>query len=283
MLSWTCLGPRGGAVNDGIPSECYIDGLGIIRLPTTDYMEGRLLELGKGAFMYKTDLARGYRQLRVDPLDWPLLGFKHRGSYYMDVCPPFGLRTAAMCMQRTSQAITYIHGKRGFYSRPYLDDFRGAERTEQRAGEALGALQGVMRALGVREAEHKICPPTREMIWLGIMYNSVEMTMTIPEQKLEEIMGVVEQWEGKTRATQRQMQSLLGLLNFVASVAPTARLFTNRMLQNLRDTPKRGSETLSLGFKRDLKFFADLLPQYNGVRIIAKESIEFQGELELDA
>ena len=55
------------------------------------------------------------------------------------------------------------------------------------------------------------------------------------------------------------------------------------MLQNLRDTPKRGSETLSLGFKRDLKFFADLLPQYNGVRIIAKESIEFQGELELDA
>ena len=83
--------------------------------------------------MYKTDLSRGYRQLRVDPWDWPLLGFAHKGSYYMDLCPPFGLRTSAMCMQRTSEAISYIHGQMGFYSRPYLDDFGGAEPDEARA------------------------------------------------------------------------------------------------------------------------------------------------------
>ena len=137
-LSW----PEGGAVNEGVDTELYIDGPARISLPTVDYMEQRILQLGHGAFMYKTDLARGYRQLRVDPNDWPLLGFQHRGKTYMDICPPFGLRSAAMCMQRTTEAISYIHAKEGYYSRPYLDDFGGAEAVEERAQAALDALQG---------------------------------------------------------------------------------------------------------------------------------------------
>ena len=86
-LSW----PPSASVNDAIQGDGYVDGLMTIRLPTVEYMEGRLLECGKGAYLYKTDLARGYRQLRVDPSDWPLLGFTHQGKCYFDVCPPFWL------------------------------------------------------------------------------------------------------------------------------------------------------------------------------------------------
>ena len=60
-------------------------------------------------------------------------------------------------------------------------------------------------------------------------------------------------------------------------------MFTNRMLQNLREMPKRGSESLSLGFKKDLAFFLELLPKYNGVRLLLKKPIEGQEQLELDA
>ena len=125
-LSW----PPGASINDAIETACYVDGLAEIRLPTVDYMEGRLRTLGPGAYLYKTDLARGYRQLRVDPGDWPLLGFTHNGEYFFDICPSFGLRTSALCMQRTSEAICWIHQNRGFISRPYLDDFGGAEATK---------------------------------------------------------------------------------------------------------------------------------------------------------
>ena len=149
--------------------------------------------------MYKTDLARGYRQMRVDPRDWLLLGFQHRGQIYLDVCPPFGLCTSAMFMQRTSEAICYIH------------EMGRAER-------ALGCLQKVMAELGVREALHKVCKPARQMIWLGIYFDADNMTMAIPAAKLREVMDIVRNWEGRTRATQRDMQKLLGLLHFVASV-----------------------------------------------------------------
>ena len=278
-LSW----PAGESVNDGVDGDNYLDGPARVRLPTVEYMEQRVLELGPGCYLYKTDLARGYRQLRVDPLDWPLLGFMHEGKVFLDVCPPFGLKTSAMCMQRTAEAICYIHGQRGFYSRAYLDDFGGGEATEQRASRALRTLQRVMQELGVREAEAKICLPAQTMVWLGILFDTVNMTMSVPQVKLQEVMEIVQQWQGRVRASRHDMQKLLGLLQFVASVAPPARVFTNRMLQGLREAPAVGAGSLSLGFKQDVAWFARMLPEFNGVKLMVKQDIQCQALLQLDA
>ena len=278
-LSW----PPGEAVNNGIDQHWYIDGPATITLPTADYMADRLLQLGPGAFLYKTDLARGYRQLRVDPCDWPFLGFRHRDQYFLDICPPFGLRSSAMCMQRTAEAIVYIHGRRGYYSKAYLDDFGGAEPDGATAWAALTQLQHIMADLGVVEAKHKVHEPAQIMVWLGIEYDSCAMTMTIPDAKMREIMQVLGEWTGRLRATRRDMQKLIGLLQFVASVSPPVRIFSNRMLQCLRDTPARGTNGLSLGFRKDLKFFVDLLPDFNGIRIINKTDVPCQSHIELDA
>ena len=278
-LSW----PGGAAVNDGVDPHSYVDGPATITLPTADYMADRLLQVGHGAYLYKTDLARGYRQLRVDPCDWPLLGFCYKGKFFLDICPPFGLRSSAMCMQRTAEAIVFIHGKRGFYSKAYLDDFGGAEPEERLASDALTALQNIMLDLGVVEAKHKVHEPAQAMVWLGIWYDSRAMTMTIPQAKMAEIMQELGQWENRVRATRRDMQRLVGLLQFVASVSPPVRIFSNRMLQCLRDSPNRGTHGLSLGFKKDLKFFLDLLPVFNGVRIIDKKQLVYQSQIELDA
>ena len=130
---------------------------------------------GWGSYLYKTDLSRGYRQLRIDPLDWPYLAFKQGSRVFMDVCPPFGLRSSAMAMQRVSQAIIYLHSKRGFSSRAYIDDFGGVEPEVDRARQALGQLQDIMDGLGVRQAEKKICQPAQFMTWLGILPCPVAM------------------------------------------------------------------------------------------------------------
>ena len=84
--------------------------------------------------MYKTSLAREYRQLCVDPLDWPLLCLRHGGECYMDLGPLSGIKTAAMCMQRTSEVLSYIHGLPGFVSEPYLDNLGDSEATFRQLG-----------------------------------------------------------------------------------------------------------------------------------------------------
>ena len=278
-LSW----PQGAAVNDGVRGDWYLDGPATIRLPTVEYMEQRLLALGPGAYLYKTDLARGYRQLRVDPADWPLLGFAHAGHYYMDICQPFGLRTSSLFMQRTSEAISFIHKKAGFYSRPYLDDFGGAEDSYEGADAALSALQRIMADLGVEEAKHKVCRPSQEMIWLGLLYDTLNMTISILPAKLDEIMELLREWEGRTRASQHDLQCLVCTLQFVAAVSPPTKVFSNRILQCLREAPKRGTLPLSWGFRQDIAFFLALLPHFNGVKIMDKKDVVCQRELELDA
>ena len=94
-------------------------------------------------------------------------------------------------------------------------------------------LQEIMWDLGVEEARHKVCRPAQRMVWLGLSYDSVAMTIMIPQDKLREIMVVLKGWEGRTRASRLEMQQLLGLLQFIASVSPPAKVFSNRMLGNL--------------------------------------------------
>ena len=69
--------PHGWSVNDGIHPTLHIDFPLTVKLPTVHSMEQCILELGPGSYLYKSDLACGYRQLRVDPGDWGLLAFRH--------------------------------------------------------------------------------------------------------------------------------------------------------------------------------------------------------------
>ena len=275
--------PHGWSVNDSISSAMYVDGPAVVKLPSVYTMERKLLDLGRGAWMYKSDLARGYRQLRVDPADWDLLGFEHNGKFYVDICPPFGLRTSAMMMVRTTQAITHIHGKEGFSSVAYIDDFGGAEPTEAQADEALDALQAIFDEVGLQEASRKVCRPSQNMTWLGINFDSKEMTMTLPQEKIVEIREILAKWENKTRASLKEVQSLFGLLQFVTSVAPPARLFTNRVLETMRELHPGLTAGLSWGFRRDLKFFRDLLADFRGIKLMEKVDVQDQDTLELDA
>ena len=87
-------------------------------------------------------------------------------------------------MQRTSQAVSYIQKKLGFLVYPYIDDFGGAEKDKIKAEAALSSLQNTLMDLGLDEAKHKVCKPTQLMIWLGILFDTINMTMSIPKQKI---------------------------------------------------------------------------------------------------
>lgn len=63
--------PSGEAVNDGIDNSDFLGTDISYSLPTVGDLIARLQQQGKGAFMWKNDLERAYRQLRVDPIDTP--------------------------------------------------------------------------------------------------------------------------------------------------------------------------------------------------------------------
>jgi len=85
--------------------------------------------------------------------------------------------------------------------------------------------------LGLDESLKKAEEPTHQMVYLGVMFDSVAMEMRVPPEKLAEIKAEIKLWTKKTTITKKNLQSLLGKLFWVAKVVKFARIFMGRLLQ----------------------------------------------------
>ena len=63
-------------------------------------------------------------------------------------------------------------------------------------------------------------------------------------------------WECKKVATRREVQSLVGLLNFVGEVSPPTRIYTNHIFNFLRGMPQDGYVEITREFLEDVRFFS---------------------------
>ena len=272
-LSW----PLGASVNDGIPKEEYLGEPFKLTLPTADDLIHIIKQKGQGCFLFSIDLARAYRQLRSDPLDWPLLGFKWQKDIFFDASIPFGIRYRAMACQRTTNAVCYILGKDEHDLMCYIDDFVGVASTLPAAQQGFDHTRRVLQSLGLQEATDKASAPSTRMTWIGHMFDTEQMMVSMPINKIKETLQLCDVWSQKQHANRRQMQKLLGKQYHIGQCVKPARLFVGRMLSTLRATPATSQTPLNDDFKRDVEWFRRFLPDYNSVHIIgstADTSIE---------
>lgn len=256
--------PEGYGVNDGIDIYNYYGQNISYTLPTLGDMVSRLQACGKGALVWKADLAKAYRQLRVNPLDTPLLAMKVHNKYYLDVCPPFGCRTSSAACQRMSNALVYLMRTDGYFVLAYLDDYGGCEEDQSIAHESYHHFLDLAKTLGLELAEHKCVPPSTKIEWLGYMVDTIDMSVSIPAPKLLEVVSECVSWASKTRANKRMIQSLAGKLLHLTSCIIPARRFVVRVLATLRAMADDAWTTLSPEFKLDLAWFYNYAEAANG-------------------
>ena len=123
-----------------------------------------------------------------------------------------------------------------------------------------------MCELGLTISEKKLVSPSTKVVCLGVLIDTENATISIPEDKLAQIQVTVTQWLSKHACTKRQLQSILGLLLYVHKCVRPAHVFLNRMLELLRAS-HTSQKTLTQDFKRDLRWFAKFLAKYNGVSL----------------
>ena len=164
-----------------------------------------------------------------------------------------------------------------------MDDLSGIEDDDELAMEAFYFLGALLSVLGLDEAVHKALPPATRRKWLGIIFDTVKLTLEIPAEKLCQIKALVADWLEKDKATKRELQSIIGKLLYIAKCVKPARLFIGRMLATLRLAPERGSITLDKEFKMDIKWFSQFLPCYNGVSMMHQPRIQADKTVHLDS
>lgn len=260
--------PEGEGVNAGIIKNTYEGEVLTYTLPTVLNMCQGIAKAGRGALLWKCDLERAYRQLRIDPLAYPLLGIRHDGQYYIDICPSFGCRVSGGSQQRVSGAVAHIMHKKGYNTLVYVDDFAGVHRSPEHAINGYNEFQKLCADLGLKLAEEKSVPPTTKMEWLGFLFDTKKMTVQIPESKLTEILEETKSWEGKRTAGRRELQSLAGKLAHVSSCIKHSRKFMTRILYQLRQTPEKGRAFLMDETRRDIAWFGRCARSLNSKQII---------------
>ena len=67
-----------------------------------------------------------------------------------------------------------------------------------------------------------------------------------------------------------EIQQLAGSLNFACRCVKSGRIYLSRILNFLRITPKKGYKKLTKSVRKDLKWWQDFAPLYNGVAMITQ-------------
>ena len=225
-----------------------------------------IIQQGSGCLLWSVDLHRGYRQLRVCPLDWPLFGIHWAGRYYFDTAVPFGVRWGAMYMQRTSAAASAIARTEHIPTVPYIDDTASAQQPAD-AWAGMARFNALLHELGLQDVEKEKLPHT-VMTWLGVNFDTVNMIMSVPLPKIADCLSTTCLWAQKLHATKSELTQYLGKLLHICECWTTLRLFVNRMLQTLRSVPEHGSIRLDPEFQADVQWILSYLLQYNGVQMI---------------
>jgi len=123
--------------------------------------------------------------------------------------------------------------RRGFTVLAYLDDFLIIADTMVEYQQAYEELIKLLGELGFQINWDKAVGPCQRLTFLGIEIDTVHRQLTLPERKLCELRLLLSKTTAKRSITKRNLQSLVGKLNFAARVVVGGRTFLWRMIDTV--------------------------------------------------
>ena len=126
----------------------------------------------------------------------------------------------------------------------------------------------ICERLGVPIAPHKTEGPSSVISFLGIRIDTVNMMLSLPQEKLTRLRALILKWKECRCCHKRQLLSLIGQLQHACKVIWVGRTFLRRMI-DLSMVAKKPHQRirLSKGFRSDLLWWDTFLEDWNGVAV----------------
>lgn len=255
--------PKGKSVNDLIP-DCNSE-VTYAGIPEAIFT---IMKVGKGALLAKFDLKRAYRLLPVCAAHRHLLGMFWKGSFYIDLALPFGLRSAPKIFTRFADSLQWIFSNTGRVEniQHYLDDFLlvgppGSNNCQDNLARCLD----LCAQLGVPIASGKTEGPATRLTFLGFELDTENQELRLSASKLLKVRGELSLWRKRTSGTKRELLSLIGLLQHCCQAIVHGRPFLRRLIDRAHSVSEFHHHVkLSTWENDDLKWWCKLLTMWNG-------------------
>ena len=206
--------------------------------------------------------------MRVHPSDYRYLGFTWNDFYYYDRCLPMGASSSCQIFERFSCALQWImqHKYQAAGMSHIIDDFLFVGPPDsQKCLTDLSAFLQLCQRLGVPIKEEKTVLPTKVITIYGIEVDSNKLECRLPQDKIDKVKNALHSASKKKKITLRDLQSLIGLLNFACLVVRPGRAFLRRLI----DLTKSISNPfhfikLTCEARADLQAWTSFIENFNG-------------------
>ena len=122
--------------------------------------------------------------------------------------------------------------------------------------------------LNVPIAPGKTFAPSQSLEFLGITLDSVHMSALLPTDKLDRARTLLQTWRKRSSCQLKELQSLIGILQFACRVIAPGRTFLRRLIA-LTCGIKQPYHfvRLNAGFYKDLSMWELFLTNWNGISL----------------
>ena len=219
--------PSGDSINDGISQQNSS-----VAYSRVDDAVNLIKNIGHESFLAKTDIKNAFRIIPIEPADYDLLGMSWKEEYYYDHCMPMGCSGSCKTFEIFSSSLEWIAKK--YLNIPHiihlLDDFLTAAPSVHQCRINLNAFLSLCDYLGVAIAPEKILGPFRVLSFAIIELDTMHGGYRLPDDELEKCKTLISTFLRRKKVKLRELQSLIGLLNFACSVVVPGCAFLCRLI-----------------------------------------------------
>lgn len=169
--------------------------------------------LTKNCYMASIDLKDSYFFIPVHKSHRKYLRFRYNDVIYEFNCLPFGLCTAPYVFTKLMKPILEFLRSRGMISVMYLDDILCIGRDYSECVDIVQHTKELLESLGfILNMEKSCLVPKTSCTFLGFVFDSEKMTLTLPKHKKTKIKERLLVFKNTRRCKLREFARLIGLL-----------------------------------------------------------------------
>ena len=200
--------------------------------------------LQPGFYCASIDLKDAYYSVGLHPSAWRFIRFRWRNILYEYRTLMFGLTSSPRIFTKVvGQVIKFLRSRFNIWIVAYLDDLliQAADPETCMLHVQISIL--VLSILGFAVSfEKSSLKPSQDILYLGLLWNTADMSVRLPEDKLERVVSEAKQMLRSGSVSVRKLRSFLGFLESCKTAVPLAA-YNYRNLQHLLKPFLRGGRS----------------------------------------
>ena len=261
--------PIGNSVNDGINIEEFP-----VAMSSTEKWIKVLNKAGHGCKMVKLDWADAYKHISVCSEDINLQFFSWLGLFFAELCLIFGCSSSVGIYDRAAKVVLAIVLAVAFFPSDmvcqHLDDVVAAAPSNcdsiykfDESYKVIADYIGVK--LAPRDDPDKAFAPSTCGTILGVQYDTLKWTWSIPLEKMTRILELIYDILGRETVEGTMIESLAGKIIHIRALIPESRFHVSELMKCVREV-RLGGKVIEVNdsLRMQLDYWRIMIPYCNG-------------------